>query len=302
MKLWRVTLLVERASGGFATAGGTRLAAAISYYALLSLVPLFLMLVAAANLVVGSEDARADLVDQIVDGLPLTADGAEQARDILMAAGGGTSAVGLASVVGLLWAASGMMGAIRTGLGAVSGAEHRRGFVLAKLVDLGMVLFAGGLLLAAAVLTVAMRVADERLLAPLGIPGAETLAGLVVPIALTFVTLAVLLRFVPAERIAWNGVWRGALGGSVALWAAATGFAFYVDNFSRYNVIYGSLGAVVVFLIFVYLAALILLLTAAAAAAWPDLASRRSPPPANPYGPPARQRVRNLLRGLVRKG
>jgi membrane protein len=298
--LWRLPLLIERSARGFLDAGGTRLAAAISYYALLSLIPLVLVLISVADLLFGSTGTRGRIIDEVVDGLPLDADGAADARDILLSASAGTGTIGLVGLLGLLWAAGGMMGAIRVGVTAATGASRRHPFLIGKLIDLGMVLLSGALLISSAVLTVMVRVADEEFLQPLGLPQAATLIGLVVPVALTFITLIILLRWVPGTPVPWSGAWRGALFGSIAVWTAGAGFAFYVDNFARYNAIYGSLGAVVVFLVFVYLAAVILLLAAAVAGTWPALAAAPGPPPGNPYAPPRAHRLRGALRGLVR--
>jgi membrane protein len=300
MHLWRLPLLVERSAKGFLDAGGTRLAAAISYYALVSLIPLVLVLISAADLFFGSGGTRERIIDEVVDPLPLSADGTEQLRDVLMSASEGTGTVGLVGLVGLLWAAGGMMGAIRVGVTAATGASRRHPPVIGKLIDLSMVFISGALLIASSALTVIARVADEEFFSPLGMPLASTVVGLVVPLTLTFITLIVLLRWVPAVPVPWCGAWRGALFGSIAVWTAGAGFAFYVDNFARYNAIYGSLGAVIVFLVFVYLAAVILLLAASLAGAWPEIARAAGPPPQNPYAPPRAHRVRGLLRGLVR--
>jgi membrane protein len=300
MHLWRLSLLAERSMRGFFDAGGTRLAAAISYYALLSLVPLVLVLISVADLLFGSAGTRDRIIDEVVDPLPLTAEGTEELRELLLSATAATGTVGLVGLVGLLWAAGGMMGAIRVGVTRATGASRAYGFVVAKLIDLSMVFLTGGLLIVSAALTVVVRVADEELLSPLGIPGVETLIGMVVPIFLAFITLVMLLRWMPAAPVPWCGAWRGALFGSVALWTVGTGFAFYVDNFARYDTIYGSLGAIVVFLVFVYLAAIILLVAATVAGTWPPLAAAEGPPPENPYAPSRAHQLRNVLRSLVR--
>lgn len=299
MAPWRLRLLVQRTAGGFAGAGGTRLAAAIAYYALLSVFPLVIALVAGANLVLGVERARDDVVDEIVAGVPLTGEGSDDLRRILLDAGRAAGTVGALSLLGLLWTASGMMGAIRTGLTAVTGGDEPRPFLAGKAVDVLMVLLTGVLFLCSTALTVATRVAEERL-AALGLPSAAgVVAGVAAPILLAFGTLVALLRFVPAHPIAWSGVWRGAAGGAAALWVLATGFAIYVGNFGRYNAVYGSLGAVAAVLVFVFLAAVVLLLTAAAAACWDDVRAARRPPEPDPYGRPAGERVRRALVGLV---
>ncbi len=300
MAPWRLWLLTRRTVEGFVESGGTRLAAAIAYYALLSLFPLVITLVAGAATVVSEERARSEVVNPIVEALPLSDEGAADLSDVLAGAGGGAGAVGVVSLVGLLWTASGMMGAIRAGLTAVTRAEDGRPFLRGKLVDLAMVLLTGALLLLSAGITLLTRVADERVLEPLGLSGPlGVFIGLGTPIVLAFVVLSALLRLVPARPMAWEGVWRGALGGSLALWGLTHGFAFYVENFGRYNAIYGSLGAVVAFLAFVFLASLVLLVTASAASRWPAVARAEKPEPGDGDGEPLTRRIRRALAGLV---
>ena len=50
---------------------------------------------------------------------------------------------------------------------------------------------------------------------------------------------------------------------------AQRGFALYLENFSDYSAIYGSLGAVITFLVFIYIAAMVFLLGAEMATLWP---------------------------------
>ncbi|MEQ9094495.1 MAG: YihY/virulence factor BrkB family protein [Miltoncostaeaceae bacterium] len=298
MHLWRIKMLVERAVRGFIAAGGTRAAAAIAYYALLSFVPLVLALAGMTGLILGG-DRLDDLIDRAVEALPLTSEGFADIAEILRGAGEGSGAVGLAGIVGLIWTASGVMGAIRTGMTTVMGAGRKRPFITGKLIDLLLVLLAGVVLLGAAAVTVVLRVADDELLARLGIPGSSDLVGILIPVVVGFLVLLGLLRFVPAVRIPWSAAWRAALGGGVGLWALTNAFGFYVANFGNYNAVYGSLGAVIAFLAFIYLVAIVVLLTAAVAAVLPGVRAAESKPPDNPYAVPMATKVRTLLRGLV---
>jgi membrane protein len=76
----------------------------------------------------------------------------------------------------------------------------------------------------------------------------------------TIVCVAALLYFVgPNRRVKFRSVWPGAML-STLLWLLATmGFAWYVRNIANYNVMYGSIGAVIVLLIWMYLLAIIAL-------------------------------------------
>ena len=87
------------------------------------------------------------------------------------------------------------------------------------------------------------------------------LAGHGISLSLAFVASIVLYWLVPdtpASRP--RVVWPGALLATVLLWALNNGFGFYVQNFGNYSEVYGTLGAVVIFLFWTYLAAVIILL------------------------------------------
>jgi membrane protein len=78
-------------------------------------------------------------------------------------------------------------------------------------------------------------------------------------IATVFVT-ALLYWIGPNRPIRFRAVWPGAFLATVLWLAATSGFAWYVRNIANYNVLYGSIGAVIALLVWMYLLALIALL------------------------------------------
>jgi membrane protein len=104
------------------------------------------------------------------------------------------------------------------------------------------------------------------------------------------VMVLLLYRFVPARKLRTRGALAGAVLTALGTWAAVRILALVFADFSRYNLIYGSLAGVMTFLFFVYVVALILLLGAEFAYAW-------SQPP-GPPGPPVRARLWGFFRGL----
>jgi membrane protein len=92
---------------------------------------------------------------------------------------------------------------------------------------------------------------------------------LALPFLLTFATFVLLYARVPAQPRPMRMVWPGALVAAVAFEALKIGFAVYLASFARYNIIYGSLGAVIAFLVFAYLAATVFLIGGELSAAWP---------------------------------
>lgn len=294
--LWRAAEWVRRSATRFFDARAPRQSAAIAYYVLLSLFPLMLLLASIAGLVLGDDELRADFVEALTDALPLTEAGADDLEASLRGVSDNAGTVGLLSLLTLIWTASGMMGAIRGSLDDIDPDTEPRPFAHGKLVDLLMLVVATVLLVGSAGITVATRVGGSGAGDLVGISGlVYAVAQVAVPIALGTGLLVVLLRWVPTTGRPASDVWPACLVGATALWALSVGFATFVGEFGRYNVIYGSLAAVVVFLVFVYLAANIVLLTASFAAEWRGVRTDR---PGDEPGPGLTVEILRFVRGL----
>ncbi|MGD9570454.1 MAG: YihY/virulence factor BrkB family protein [Thermoleophilia bacterium] len=294
--MWRGTEWARRSLTRFADARGSRGSAAIAYYVLLSLFPFMLLMASIAGLVLSDPETRQDFVEAVTDILPLSESGADGLESALQGVSDNAGTVGLVSLVALLWSASGMMGAIRGSLDDIDPDIEPRPFARGKAVDLLMVVIAVVLLAASAGLTVATRLRSGDAQDLVGVGGAlYEAARVVVPIVLGTAMLVVVLRWVPTRGPGIRDLWPACVVGAVLLWALSIGFAAFIEHFGRYNVIYGSLAAVVVFLIYVYLAANLVLLTAAFAAEWRGI---RTGKPGNEPGPGLGEEVWRFIRGL----
>ena len=123
-------------------------AAAISYRVLFSIAPLAIVLVSIFGLVLQNEAVREDVVNTIVDALPVSVTGRKDVEDAITAIATPASAAGLISLVVFVWAATGMMAAIRTGLETAMEVTVRRPAVRGKLVDLILIVGAAVLVIA----------------------------------------------------------------------------------------------------------------------------------------------------------
>lgn len=254
--LWQlVRRVAARSVKEFLDDHGPQLAAAISFHVLFSLFPLVILLGGIFGIFVAVSGVQADVVDTVVRNAPLSAEGEEDLRRLLEGATSELSALGLLALPGLLWSASGMMGAIRTALALAWDLDETRAFVRGKLVDVTLVLGAALVALISIGLTVGARLTE-------GIPGLAQLSALLAPLVLAFAIVLFLYRMVPARPPRFRDVWPAALLVAVVFVALQNLFAFYLDNFGRYNAIYGSLGAVIAFLFFVYLSSNVFLLGA----------------------------------------
>jgi membrane protein len=255
--------LIASLRSGWSRAGDGNvgiIAAGVAYYGFLALVPL----IAAAILTYGL----------VVDPATIAAHGANLARTLPDAAGelvaqqfasvaesrGGASGLGLAAAIALsLIGARVAAGALITALDIAFGADGGRGFLKANLLALAITLAAViGLGLVAAALT----------LATTGLAGnAGALASFAVIGMAGYGGAALAYRIVPdVPAIPAAAARRGAALFAAGWLAASAGFGLYASNFANYNATYGSLGAVVVFLTWLWLSAWLLLLGAHVAA------------------------------------
>ncbi len=269
-------------------------AASIAYRVLFSLFPLTIVLVSIFGLVLQDDELRQRVINELIDILPVSEEGQTDVEQSIEGIASPLSAIGLISLIALLWGASGMMAAIRIGLEAALKVDRGRPAAHAKLVDfvlvgvLGMlVLLVVGASIVGAFLS--RLIEDFTHWVGIGTPPLFLVRDVVQLLAIGVTTL-LLYRYVPAGRLRRPAALAGAIVTSVGIWGAAKLLAFLFADFSRYNVIYGSLAGVMTFLFFVYVVALILLFGAEFAYAWSQ--------PQGPPGPPVKAKIGAFLRGL----
>ena len=83
------------------------------------------------------------------------------------------------------------------------------------------------------------------------------------PLAFSTLALAFLYAIIPARRVPWRFAFAGAFLGALAFEGAKEGFAFYLTHVPTYEVVYGALAALPVFLIWIYVCWIIVLAGAA---------------------------------------
>ena len=241
-------------------------AGAIAFYTLFSMFPLFLFLTIGLSYVFGPETAQEEnkLVDAIAGIIPVshsfigdTIHNVTSARDEFA----------VVSVIGIIWASTAMFGAIRKGINAAWGIREARPFLKERLIDFGLV-FAAGVLLTLILFSAAVFEIMREITGRVA-PEANLFSGLVWSLApklatpvLTFLTFLFMYRFLPNTQVRTRDVWPWALAGSLAFNAASLAFVWYVSAFPHYNVVYGSIGAVLALLTWVYLSSTIVLLGA----------------------------------------
>jgi membrane protein len=263
----RIWIIIKHVYLGFGRDDCLQLAAAISYYVLFSMVPLAIFTISILGFVLNSDSIRDDVVNRVLDTVPLTqTDGraaVEHALDNVKRVSGPVAALGLLAT---LWTASAVFASIRKSLNRVWGISEHRPYAQQKLIDLLQVGVLATMLLASLVLTGVLRAI--RSLNPVS---AGPLAyrspvweipPLLLPGVISFATFLLLYRIIPAARPRWRDVIPGALVATLLFEALKNSFAFYVANFNNFDVVYGSLAGLLLFLFFTYLSANILMIGA----------------------------------------
>jgi membrane protein len=241
-------------------------AAALTYYAVLSLFPGLLVLVSLLGLV------GASATQPLIDNIGAVAPG--QAKDIATTALQGLqdsrSSGGVLAIVGLagaLWSASNYVGAFIRASNAIYEVDEGRPFWKVRPLQLGVTIV---MVLALALCALAVVLTGPLAEAVGDVVGLGSTAVAVwniakwPAIAIVFMAMLAFLYYaapnVRHPRFRW--VSPGAIV-AVGIWlAASAAFAFYVANFGSYNKIYGTLGGVIVFLTWLWISNIAVLLGA----------------------------------------
>jgi membrane protein len=240
------------------------IAASVAFYAMLAVVPAIIAVISVYGLVADPRDVR-DQIESFTRALPEDASRliTNQLDSITRQSGNG---LGVGVVLGIgaaLWTAAGGVGALIKGLNLVYDETESRKFL--RLRALALMLTLGGV--GAVIVMLGLIVAAPPLVRRLtdSDVASSVLVVLRWPLlaVLIVVGLAVLYRFAPNRRRAkWRWVSWGAVVAAAVWLLASLGFSIYVERMGNYNETYGSLGAVIILMLWLYLSAFAVLLGA----------------------------------------
>ena len=234
-------------------------AAASTFYALLALFPALAAFVSLYGLVADVHKARA----QIVSLAGILPGGAVQVLgdQLTRLTSSDHAGLGLAFATGLiasLISANAGAKSLIEGLNVAYEETEKRGFLKLNLVSLT---FTIGAILVSIVAIVAV-VAAPALLKRLGLGGLAPLSLLRWPLMLVLVSgvFSLLYRFGPCRRHArWRWIMPGGVVASIVWMAMSLVFSWYVEHFGHYNATYGSLGAAIGFMTWIWLSLTVIL-------------------------------------------
>ena len=232
--------------------------ASLSYYFLLALFPLFLFLLSLVGAIAGP---HSQLQENIVSSMSRLAPGsaAELVRSVVSQTFKASSGIKLAAgMLGALWAASGGMSAVVVSLNVIYKLTETRPWWKQKLTVVGLTVALAALMIIALVLALYGGKIGQSLASHLGLGELFRITWKVlqwpVSFAAMFVAFSLVYYFAPnVEHRKWYWVTPGSAAG-VTLWLLASlGFRFYLHFFNRYSATYGSLGAVIILMLWLYI-------------------------------------------------
>lgn len=254
----------ERTYKGFMAHQGNANAAAIAYYTLFSVFPLTLLLISLGSFVLNSQQAQEAALTAVGTYLPFATELVQRNIERVLELRGTASVIG---VVGFIWAASGVFGSLSRAINLAWDLERPRPAWAERALAAGLVLLVALLFSLSLFSTAAFEVVERlaRLLpsdTPISGLSLIDLASTGLPYIFTVLLFSFLYTVLPSTRVAWTEVLPGALLASVVWEVAKNGFTIYLGSFATYNLVYGSLGAVIALLLWSYISGLIILLGA----------------------------------------
>jgi membrane protein len=239
------------------------IAAGVGFYGLLALFPAIAALISIWGLLFDPQQIEQQ-IETMSGFLPPEAAAIvlDQARTIA-AGGGGLSVAAAGGILLALYSASKGMKALIEGLNIIYDEQEERGFIKLNLVALGLTL----MMIVAMLASLGAIIIVPILLGALGLgPVAETLVNLLrwpLLFAVALIILAIIYRYGPSRaHPRWRWVTWGAAVATVLWLIGSIAFSIYVQNFASYNETYGSIGAVIILLMWFWLSAFSVLLGA----------------------------------------
>lgn len=238
----------------------TGLAAQQAYYYMLALFPMLILLIAIVPYLNIDPQKAIDVVNKL-----LPSESAQLLRDnvfkLVSERNGGLLTFG---IIGTIWSASNGMNAFMKAMNIAFDVEETRSFIKARLVSIMLTIGLILTLVVALLLPVFGKVILDGIQSFIHIPAPFDIVFSIVRWIVAFVVMvaviAALYRIAPNKPYPFKHVIPGAIFATVVWQLISLGFSFYVSNFGNYSATYGSLGGVIVLMLWLFLTGLALVL------------------------------------------
>jgi membrane protein len=264
---------VRGGASRFFASDGFFMSAGLAFFFLVTLIPLLLLSVSIVGFVLSSEQAGREIVAQLSSYFPVYRNDISKALLRIVQTRTTSGIVGTAI---LILFAMPLLSASRLVLHRLMGIKTGRGFLRGMAVDAGMVILLGILLFALTAVTWAFYWFQVFILAPARLPGQWlSLITLGFSLSLSMIMFYLGYRFVPVRHMRPGAALAGALVATLLWEVAKQLFRIYIREFGVYDQIYGPLGVLVAFVMFVYYSAVVFVVGGAYAASLDGIRPQR---------------------------
>jgi membrane protein len=261
--------------------------AALAYYFVFALFPMIFFLMAVLGLFARSHDLQSGLLNYVARFMP--ADAYRLVQKMLQQVAINSSGLKLALGLGLaIWSGSGGVSSIMAALNRCYHVRDSRPWWKRRLMAIGLTMTISGFIIVALVIVLYGGNIVDFVGSQTGLSNVAMMVWRLVqwPIAFFFVMLsfALLYYWGPDAKQQWQWITPGSLVGVLVWIGASLLFREYLHFFNRYSKTYGSLGAVIVLLLWLYIFALAILLGGEINSEIENAAARQGHPDANDVG------------------
>ncbi len=258
--------VLKRAWGGFKEDHLTDLAAGLTYYGVLSIIPALIVLLSVLGLL--GQDATNQVVSQVEAVAPGSA--ASFVETLITQAQSNRTGAGLGAILGVLialWSASGYVAAFMRASNIVYDIGEGRPIWKTLPIRVGVTVFAVIVLVVSAIIVVVSGPVARQVGDVIGVGDTTVLLWSIIkwPVLVVLISVLLAVLFWASPNAKQAGIKWVSPGGLIAvlLWVFVSAvFAVYVANFSSYDKTYGSLAGVVIFLVWLWLSNIAVLLGA----------------------------------------
>ena len=228
----------------------------MAYYAFFSLFPLLLVFVAVGSYFLESEQVYNQALTLVEEAIPVSNQLIDENLQRVLEARG---AIGFVGLLGLVWSATGVFNGLAYNINLAWPGAEKRNFFEKRLIALGMLGTLMLLLITSLVLEAAVQLLSGfqiPLLGSISIYDTRfwTVFSNLTPWFFVFMLFLALYRWTPTRRVYWKAALGGAAVSSIAWKLATSIFSWYLESgLGRYDIIYGSLGAVAALMFLIYL-------------------------------------------------
>ena len=252
-----VVNLIVRIVNQVGNTNATALAGNVAYNVILSLFPILLGLLAILGYFLPSATLQSQLIQFFQANMPGSVDILQANFTHIINA---RATLGFLGILGMLWTGISIIGTLDDAVNRAWGITTFRPFWIAKPLELGLAI-GGGLLMLISIGASFFLSFVSRLPPPFTDFFIRT-AGYILAFLLILVILLVMYKLFPNKKTTWREVFPGAILCAVLFEIARQLFFLYAGNLAQYNIIYGTLATVILFLIWIYYVAFIMILGA----------------------------------------